>query len=707
VKVLKQLRIFIALLCALTLALPPAEAKTKKGDRLYKDGLKAEDVKNYDLALNLLDRALQEDPKDPGYMLADQRVRHKAADAHVTAGKKLQQTQQLDEALLEFQKAFIADPSSQIALQKVRETAQMIEERKKAAAGTPILTPAEQARLDLQKRIDALQGPPQLKPLNNQISSLKMNNQPARVLYESVGKLVGINVLFDPQGIDTLGATGRNFNLDLTNVTVDEALNYVSLVTHTFWKPVSRNAIFVTQESEPKRQEYQDEVVKVFYIQNATSQNEFNEIFNGVRTGAKLTIGIFAVPGQNAIVIRGATDSVALAEKLIHDLDRPKPEVVIDVLVMEVSKSQITNLGAAVAGLTNGLNVPIQFTGTQSANNNNNNNNNNNSSNTTNSNSTNSNSTSSTTSSSLSGLTSGSNTSQPGTIPLSRVAKLSTNDWNISLPGGLIQALLTDSSTRLLQRPEIRVSDGGKGQLKIGSKIPYVSGSLSSAVAAAGTVPYATTQFQQVDVGVNVDLQPHVNGAEDVSMKVKVEVSNVVSTETIAGVQQPIIGQKVNETEIRMKDGEVSLLGGLTSETDTRSISGIPGVANMPVLGYLFGNRSRDKENDDIVIALIPHIVRAPDLSAAGGTGVYAGSERFVRVQRNAEGGTANQPQQPPQAQAPVVAPPVPLNPAPSPAPGQQPQTPTPDQQPVPAPSTLPQPRTQAPGTPPQQPPRP
>src|SRR5207248_6254085 len=133
--------------------------------------------------------------------------------------------------------------------------------------------------------------------ISSQLDGLRLNNQPARVLYESVGKLAGINVLFDPAGIDAVtGGASRNFNLDLNHVTLEEALNYVALVTHTFWKPISRNAIFVTQESDPKRQEYQDEVVKVFYIQNASTPNEFSEIYTGIRTAAKMTTGVMSVP---------------------------------------------------------------------------------------------------------------------------------------------------------------------------------------------------------------------------------------------------------------------------------------------------------------------------------------------------------------------------------------------------------------------------
>ena len=173
-------------------------------------------------------------------------------------------------------------------------------------------------------------------------------------------KLAGINVLFDNQGLEQ-GSRG-NFNIDLNRVTLSEALDYVALLTHTFWKPISNNAIFVTLDSQPKRQEYQDQVVKVFYIQNATAQAEFTELFNAVRTGANLNRGLIQLPTQNALIVRGTPDQVAIAEKIIHDLDRAKSEVLIDVLVLETSKSKTRTLAAALAGATNGLNVPILFT---------------------------------------------------------------------------------------------------------------------------------------------------------------------------------------------------------------------------------------------------------------------------------------------------------------------------------------------------------
>jgi general secretion pathway protein D len=197
---------------------------------------------------------------------------------------------------------------------------------------------------------------------------------------------------------------------------------------------------------------------------------------------------------------------------------------------------------------------------------------------------------------------------------------------------------MSDASTQILQRPQVRATDGGKASLKIGSKIPYVSGSLNSAVATPGAIPYATTQFQQVDVGTQIDLEPHVNGTEDISMHIKVEVSDVTQTETIAGVQQPIISQRVDEANIRMKDGEVSVLGGLYDQETDLSVSGIPGVTNIPILGYLFGTKTRNRTKDEVLIAMIPHILRAPDMSAMGEEPILAGSERSIRVQRKPDG---------------------------------------------------------------------
>ncbi|MGH9581748.1 MAG: IS630 family transposase [Bryobacteraceae bacterium] len=229
---------------------------------------------------------------------------------------------------------------------------------------------------------------------------------------------------------------------------------------------------------------------------------------------------------------------------------------------------------------------------------------------------------------------------------------------------------MSDTSTRILQRPEVRATDGGKASLKIGQRIPYVSGSLNSAIATPGAIPYATTQFQQVDVGTEIDFQPHVNGPHDITMHVKVSLTNVLKQVEIAGIQEPDIGQQVDEADIRMKDGEVSLLGGLSDVEQTATLSGFPGLTNLPLLDYLFGSKYKDNTDDEILIALVPHIVRSSEgeMSIAAERGVYAGTDRVVHVDRGPEGTPVTPgltPAIPPRSVPPAVS--TPLAPTPNP----------------------------------------
>jgi general secretion pathway protein D len=183
------------------------------------------------------------------------------------------------------------------------------------------------------------------------------------------------------------------------------------------------------------------------------------------------------------------------------------------------------------------------------------------------------------------------------------------------------------------QSPEVRVSDGQKVTLKIGQKYPYATGSFQPGVGTVGVSPLVSTQFQFVDTGVNVEMTPHVHGADEVTLHVIVDISNVANTINLGGLSQPVISQKKNEAEIRLKDGEVSLLGGLMQSQDTSVIGGIPGLVNLPVLGkYLFGNTSKDRQREELMIALIPHIVRKPDITGLDVRGIAAGTDQTVKL---------------------------------------------------------------------------
>src|ERR1700722_18246895 len=609
----------VAPLCVALLLLPAdsLQARTRKGDKLFKLGTEAEARKEYDKALEYYQEALKTDPQETIYQLATRRVRFESGEEHVKSGKKLLDASELEKALAEFQKAFAADPGSMIALQDIQQTKELLEQKEKGLLppGEKPLTSAEKAQKESLEMIQSLLPVPELKPVTNQISLLKMNNQPPKVLYETVGKLAGINVLFDPQM-----QPGKNANLDLNNVTLQEALDYIALLTKTYWKPVSGNAIFVTEDNVTKRRDYEDEVVKVFYLKNPTSTQEFSEIVTAVRSVTDVR-RMFQFNADNAIVVRDTVDKVALVEKFLHDLDKPKAEVVVDVIVMDVASDISHQIGAGlVSNGTNGLNLPIQFSPTNPI-----------TSSTTGASGTGGTGATSTTTTTT--TTTGTTTPTSTFVALSQLGHLGTSQFSTSLPGATLQAVMSASRTKIQESPEMRVPDGQKVTLKIRGTYPYAPGSSERSVRELGVSPLVSTQFQFVDVGVNVELTPHVHGDDEVTLHVSIDISDIASTLNLGGLSQPVIGQKKNEADIRLKDGEVSLLGGLMSDQDSSVIGGVPGLVNIPILGkYLFGNVSKDRQKEQLMIALIPHIVRRPDITGLDLKGVSAGTDATVKL---------------------------------------------------------------------------
>jgi general secretion pathway protein D len=224
-------------------------------------------------------------------------------------------------------------------------------------------------------------------------------------------------------------------------------------------------------------------------------------------------------------------------------------------------------------------------------------------------------------------------TSSSGSVQISNIGKLSFNDFSISLPSLLFQAIITDNKTKVLQSPQVRASDGQKVSLRIGDKVPYATGSYQPGVGTVGVSPLVSTQFNFAEVGVNVDMTPHVHGSDEVTMHILIEISDVSSNVTIGGVTQPVISQRKTEAEIRLRDGEVSLLGGLLEDQLTDSVSGLPGIVDIPVLGHIFfGGQNKEVVRQELIIALIPHIVRTQNITPVDLRGVLAGTDATVHV---------------------------------------------------------------------------
>jgi general secretion pathway protein D len=614
-----------------TVAPTAVEARTRKGDKLIAQSRAAEIRKEWDQALSMAEEALSDDPADIAYQLHTTRMRYYASQYHLDVGKKIREQGQLEQALAEFEKAYGINPASQMAEEEITRTKRMIEREKNKPATEQKpeergMTPVQLARQQDQKRFASMRPLPDLKPLNPEPINLKMNNQPTRVLFETVGKLAGVNVLFDPQ---IQAPPARPQSIELNNATLDEALDYLALVTRSYWKPISSNAIFVTDDNPTKRREFEDWVVKVFYLTNVTSQQELQEVVTAIRTVAEIQ-KIFTYQAQNAIIVRGEADKVALAEKMISDLDKPKGEVLVDVLVMEVNRAKTRNLAAAIA--PNGINSPIVFTPRSSI--------------------------------AVPGTTpppatGGTTTPAASTsIPLSNIGKISTRDFSLTLPGGLLNALINDNNSKVLQSPQIRAVDNTKVSLKIGDKIPYATGSFQPGIGGVGINPLVNTQFTFLDVGVNLDITAKVHSSNEVSLHIVIEISNVKDRIDLGGVLEPEVGQTKIESDIRLKQGEVNLIGGLMQVQETKTISGVPGLASIPVIRRLFTSETVTKDSQELVIALIPHIVRSADITDVNLRSISAGNSTTVKLtyapQKSAE---KQQAAAPPAAVAPVAQP--------------------------------------------------
>jgi general secretion pathway protein D len=614
-------------LLALALVIPATADESAKS--LYKKGQQAEARQNYLEAYDAFKAAYDKKPTDLRYRASFERLRFQAAAVHVKRGQELRQNGDLEKALQEFQTAAQIDSSSFIAQQEITRTKEMMSG---APAGSG--EPQQPKRSDiLRDRIEQAQGPVSLAPINDQAINMHISGD-SKTIYQTIGRLAGINVLFDPDYVS------RQLPLlDLNNVTLQEAFGLVAIQSNTFWRPVTPNTIFVAPNTQTKRKDLDQNVIKTFYLTNAASQTEFQDIANTLRTILDIT-RVQPIAAENALIVRGTPDQVALAEKIVGDLDKSRAEVVIDVAILQVSREKIRNLGFS-SPLANGpigvqLTPPGQTTTTPTTNNN---------------------GTGTTPATTTNGLT------------LNSLKNLNATNFSVSVPQAQLNALLSDSDTKLLQNPEIRASDGQKADLKIGSRIPVATGSFQPGIGGVGINPLVNTQFTYLDVGVNITITPtvHLNG--DVTLKVLMDISSQTNTVDIGGISQPVISQRKIEHQIRLREGEVNMLGGIFEDQDQKSYGGVPGLGQVPILKYLFGSQKIDHLQNEVVFVLVPHLVRDQDVSDLNLRPIDVGTGTNVELRlaptRPSRGGQGESPAprnqqpaaQPPQASVGVAAP--------------------------------------------------
>src|SRR5271157_2905160 len=615
-----------------------------KGNQNYTAGMHAEDLQDFDAAVDYYLKATKVDPHNANFKIKLNQARFEASQNHVHKGVKLRDKGDLQGALSEFQRAQVYDPSSTIADQEANKTLELIAERaaNQAQAEEPLVENGQPVMAS---------APPEIKPLSRAPINLKMSMD-AKAVFDTIGKLAGLTIIYDPD------LQQKKISTELNNVTLEQALDIVCLESKTFWKPVTENIIIVVPDQAQKRRDYEEQVVRTFYLSNVAIAQDLTEITTGLRQLLNLK-NIQQVNSQNAIIIRASPDVLTLADKIIRDIDKAKPEVIVQVMILEARTDNLRNLG-----IVPGQSASIAI---------------------------NTNNTSSSSSSSTTSTT----TTANNTLTLKQLRHLNQNDLVMTLPSATANFVLTDSATKILQNPELRGVDGQSAKLKIGDRVPVATGSFQAGVGVGSTSgagfvnPLVNTQFQYIDVGVNVDVTPHVHPNRDISLKVSIEVSSVTGTSTIGGIQQPIISQRKVEHELRLKEGEVSILGGLIQRTDTKTLNGWPGLAKVPVMHYLFSGTNTEIQEDEVLIVLTPHIVRMPDWNKANLRAMFSGTDTFVGAKRelDVKAPTANPNPQMTPPTAPALGAPGTVVPAAAPAPAPSPA----GQSGVPGPGGVPQ----------------
>ena len=538
----------------------------------YREGRKAEQRKDYDNAIIDYEKALQKSPENPRYLISIKGARTKSGMAHMRHGLELATEGRMDEAAGELQAAVKIDPSNERAKQELTKVLaqQVAAKSAREKAIQQALKPPEQP--------PAPSGP-QLKPLPTEpITHFHLSADSKRV-FEALAKFGDLNVVFN------YDFQPKPMTLDLTNVKLEDMLQAAAYEAHVFWKPISSNTILIVPDSPTNRREYEQDVVKTFHLSNPLAPADRTQISTALRQVLGLQ-HIIDNPSSNSIIIRDTPDRVAAAEQIIKNLDLGKSEILIDVSIIEADRNRMVTLGVLPPTNLSIVPNPNALTIT---------------------------------------LPNGSTvTTTPGYAPLGGLHPfLSPADFALALPSATATALLNDATTRVLENPQVRATDGATAKLKMGQKVPYATGSFlpsftgtTGGTTTGGVGLLASTQFQYQDIGVNLEITPHLTATGEIALHAKIEILTQAGEANLGGgLSQPIFGQRSIEHDIELQEGEVSLLGGLIDRETTNTVTGLPGLGDTPILKYLFSQTEHNTIDNEILIMLNPHVIRLPDVA--------------------------------------------------------------------------------------------
>lgn len=507
-------------------------------NRSYKLGTEAAVNKNWDEAIKYYEKAVIEDPENSVYRLALLRAKIAASLSHVQEARRLASQGRKEDAVAEYEKALSYDPSNRAIAEEARSLTEeeVIEEK------------LEKIKIEL---------PVKLK-VDKKKLQLKFINASLRSIFQALAKSARINIIFDEQFRDV------PFTIDLVDMIFEQALNSLCLASKNFYRIIDERTIIVAPDQPVKRVQYELNAIKTFYLSNINAQDIQGPLRQMLQTQFQAP-NIIVNKNLNSVTVRASPSIVELAERIIHIWDKPKGEVVIDVEIMEVSRTKIRQLGLDFAQHI----VGFRYSGGEEI------------------------------------------QEEMGWLNLKDIDFSRAENFQITLPSSILQILEQDADTKIISQPRLRGIDGEKIEFLVGDKIP-IPRTTFTPIAAGGIAQQPVTSFEYMDVGIDVKITPKIHFEKEITLELEIKLKSLGGV-GFAGI--PIITTREVKNVIRLRDGETNLLAGLLKDEERKTLRGIVGLKNIPIVGSLFSSTDQTIQQTDVILTITPHIIRTIPIS--------------------------------------------------------------------------------------------
>ncbi len=527
------------------------------GNQALRRAEKALKNKNWDVAVSEYEQALKNDPHNGELKLKFNMSRVFASRQHYEEAKKYIETTNLEKAATELELAVRLDPENRPAISELDRVREMIKHPEQSQDQKP---PEDRPLSELPSI--ALE--PEFKPRSNTPIALRFKDTSLREVIQTLGKVGDVNVLFDKDFRD------MPVSFDFSNTTFLQAVDTVLTTTHNFYKVIGKNTIMIAPDTPQKRAEYEETVSQTFFLSSADVE-EIARVLRNV-----LGIQMIATNARlNTVTVKDRITKVLAARKVVKQLDKAKPEVVVDVEILEVNRSRFQQFGLQIASPgSDGIQTTV-FT-------------------------------------------------KPTELALDPSPIVTRSNFFIAnFPQATVRLLRQDSDSKLLASLPLRTVTGETGRVRFGTQVP-VPQTTFAPIATGGVNQQPITSFVYRDVGINIDITPRVHRNDEVTLELIVESSSISGT---GFGNLPQFSTSRVEKTIRLKEGETNIIAGLIRDEERQSLKGLPVLSRIPILGKLFSANETEVKETDVILALSPHILRGVDVSAEDEKMLWLGIE--------------------------------------------------------------------------------